>query len=168
LNCLLPVYSVNLEINSSERRPCTFLSRDGPMSWADFYVLRKVKSVGNAGAGGSTIVGVRLDGDSLVVEFRWLLGLAAGCGLCRGPALVRWLLGLAAGCGLCRGSALVTTVQSLRLAVSFSPRWWWCSVVFCVCVLFVWCTLRRVMYEYFFLFLLICQSSAPAIISKKK
>jgi len=72
------------------------------MSWADFYVLRKVKSVGNAGVGGSTIVGVRLEGDSPVVEeFRWLLGLAAGCGLWRGPALV-------------------ATVQSWRLAVSFS------------------------------------------------
>jgi len=42
----------------------------------------------NAGAGRSTIMGVRLEGDSPVVkEFRWLLGLAAGCGLWRGPAL---------------------------------------------------------------------------------
>ena len=43
----------------------------------------------NAGARGSMIVGVRFEGDSpVVVESRWLLGLAAGCGLWRGPALV--------------------------------------------------------------------------------
>ena len=64
------------------------------------------------------IVGVRFEGDSPVLEgFRWLLGLAAGCGLWRGPAFV-------------------TTAQSWWLAFSFSPRWWWCSVVlcaFCLC-----------------------------------
>ena len=43
----------------------------------------------NAGAGGSTVMGVWLEGDSPVLEeFRWLLSLAAGCGLWRGPALV--------------------------------------------------------------------------------
>ena len=67
---------------------------------------------------GSMIVGVRLEGDSPVLEgFRWLLGLAAGRGLWRGPAFV-------------------TTAQSWWLAFSFSPRWCWCSVVlcaFCLC-----------------------------------
>ena len=43
----------------------------------------------NAGAGGSTIVDVQLEGDCPVVEeSRWLFGLAAGCGLWCGPALV--------------------------------------------------------------------------------
>ena len=43
----------------------------------------------NARAGRSTIMGVRLEGDSPVVEeFRWLFELAAGCGLWCGPALV--------------------------------------------------------------------------------
>ena len=43
----------------------------------------------NARAGGSTIMGVRLEGDSPVVEeFWWLLRLAAGCSLWRGLALV--------------------------------------------------------------------------------
>ena len=43
----------------------------------------------NARAGGSTIMGMRLEVDSPVVEeFRWLLRLAAGYSLWRDPALV--------------------------------------------------------------------------------
>ena len=80
----------------------------------------------NARAGRSTIVGVRFEGDSPVVEeFKWLLGLAAGCGLWRGPALV-------------------TTAQSWRLVFSFSPRWWWCSVVLCAFVCVVYASARYV------------------------
>ena len=51
LNCILPVYSVDLKLNLSERRPCILsisswaLSGPEIMSWADFYVLRGTASV---------------------------------------------------------------------------------------------------------------------------
>jgi len=79
----------------------------------------------------------RLEGDSPMVEgFRWPLELAAGCGF--------W-----------RGTTLVTTARFA--GASLAPLLG-CGVVFC-CVrclraLFVWwwCSLRRVMYECFFLY----------------
>ena len=70
------------------------------------------------------IVGVRFEGDSpVVVESRWLLGLAAGC-------------------GSCRGTTLAMTAQFVTASFASSPRLWRCNVLLgalfaCVCVVMV-------------------------------
>ena len=85
--------SKRFQISESQRSVRRWERRGPHVEWlGSVFFIGAVMGVfccRNAGAGGSTVMGVRLEGDSPVLEeFRWLLGLAAGCGLWRGPALV--------------------------------------------------------------------------------
>jgi hypothetical protein len=84
----------------------------------------------------------------------WEKGLAIMCERLVGDKLkeeFRWLLELAAGCGLWRGTTLVTTARFVVASLNSSPGLWWCSVLLRVlfaCVVCVWwCSLRRVIYN---------------------